>query len=45
MALLAGSPSQESGIERECLITEDAYPLHFWMPWIEQDVAFDIYNC
>ena len=45
MALLAGSPSQESGIERECLIAEDAYPLHFWMLRIEQDIAFDIYYC
>lgn len=45
MTLLAGSPSQESGIKRECLIAVDAYPLHFWMPRIEQDIAFDFYNC
>ena len=38
-------PSQESCIEREGLITEDAYSLQFWMPRIEQVVAFDRYDC
>lgn len=39
--VLSGSPSQESRIERESLIADDAYSLRFWMPRIEQEVAFD----
>ena len=45
MALLAGSPSQESCIERESLIADEAYSLRFWMPRIEQEVAFDRDDC
>ena len=45
MAVLAGSPSQESRIERESLIADDAYELRFWMPRIEQKVAFDRDDC
>jgi hypothetical protein len=36
---------QESRIESESLIAADAYSLRFWMPRIEQDVAFYRDDC
>ncbi len=45
MALFAGLKSQESRIELEGLIADDARLVHLWMPWIEQDVTFDSDDC
>ncbi len=39
--LLAGSPSQQSRIQRERLIPEDTHALYVRMPRIGQNVAFD----
>ena len=37
----AAERSEQPGIETEGFVPEDPHPVHLWMAWIEQHIAFN----